>query len=162
MILAQYSSIRQHTFLGFQQFLHAPIWGEEERSSTHVFVYNSGTFCHMCRFVKPPTGSRWGTVVPPQRNVLIVQSPARAAPAQRLPMGPAWRPRRKDSACSVGHPGFIPGQGRSPGEGSGNSLQYSCLGNPMDGGAWWAAVHGAAESHTAEQLTLSALVVSSH
>jgi len=38
--------------------------------------------------------------------------------------------------------GLIPGLGRSPGEGNGNPLQYSCLGNPMDRGAWWATVHG--------------------
>ena len=44
--------------------------------------------------------------------------------------------------------GSIPEWGRSPGEGNGNPLQYSCLENPMDGGAWWAAVHGVAESWT--------------
>ena len=44
--------------------------------------------------------------------------------------------------------GSIPGLGRSSRVGNGNSLQYSCLENPMDGGAWWAAVHGAAESQT--------------
>ena len=43
----------------------------------------------------------------------------------------------KASAYGVGDPGSIPGSGRSPGEGKGNPLQYSCLGNPMDGGAWW-------------------------
>ena len=42
----------------------------------------------------------------------------------------------KASACKVGDPGSIPGSGRSPGEGNGNPLQYSCLENPMDGGAW--------------------------
>ena len=42
----------------------------------------------------------------------------------------------KASAYSVGDPGSIPGPGRSPGEGNGNPLQYSCLENPMDGGAW--------------------------
>ena len=42
----------------------------------------------------------------------------------------------------------IPGSGRSPGGGNGNPLQYSCLGNPMDRGAWWATVHGAAKSQT--------------
>ena len=42
--------------------------------------------------------------------------------------------------------GSIPGLGRSPGEGNGNPLQYSCLENPMDGGAWWATVHGVAKS----------------
>ena len=48
----------------------------------------------------------------------------------------------------MGDAGLIPGLGRSPGEGNGNPLQYSCLGNPMDGGAWWAVVHGAAKSWT--------------
>ena len=42
--------------------------------------------------------------------------------------------------------GSIPGLGRSPGEENGNLLQHSCLGNPMDRGAWWAIVHGAAKS----------------
>ena len=48
----------------------------------------------------------------------------------------------KESACNAGDLGSIPGLGRSSGEGNGNSLQYSCLGNPMDSGAWWAVVHG--------------------
>ena len=52
------------------------------------------------------------------------------------------------SACNVGDMGSIPGLGRSPGEGNGNPLQYSCLENPMDGGAWRAAVHGVAKSRT--------------
>ena len=43
---------------------------------------------------------------------------------------------------------LIPGSGRSPGEGSGHPLQYSCLGNPVDRGAWWATVHGAAKSRS--------------
>ena len=42
----------------------------------------------------------------------------------------------KASACNAGDPGLIPGSGRSPGEGNGNSFQYPCLENPMDGGAW--------------------------
>ena len=54
----------------------------------------------------------------------------------------------KESACSVGDPGSISGLGRSPGEGHGNPLQYSCLGNPIDGGPWWAAVHGVTKSRT--------------
>ena len=54
----------------------------------------------------------------------------------------------KASACSVGDLGSIPGSGRSPGEGNGNPLQYSCLENPIDGGAWWATVHGVAKSWT--------------
>ena len=54
----------------------------------------------------------------------------------------------KASAYNVGNLGSIPGSGRSPGEGNGNPLQYSCLENPMDGGAWWAKVHGVAKSWT--------------
>ena len=54
----------------------------------------------------------------------------------------------KAPAYNVGDPGSIPGSGRSPGEGNGNPLQYSCLDNPMDGGAWWATVHRVAESRT--------------
>ena len=52
----------------------------------------------------------------------------------------------KASAWSLGDSGSIPESGRSPREGSGNPLQHSCLKNPMDGGAWWAAVHGVAQS----------------
>ena len=48
----------------------------------------------------------------------------------------------KESACNAGDPDSIPGSGRSPGEGNGNPLQYSCLENPMDGGAWPITVHG--------------------
>ena len=52
----------------------------------------------------------------------------------------------KESACNMGDLGLIPGSERSPGEGNGNLLQYSCLENPMDGGAWWAPIHGVAKS----------------
>ena len=54
----------------------------------------------------------------------------------------------KESACSAGDPGLIPGFGRSPGEGNGYPLQYSCLENPTDRGAWRATVHGVAKSRT--------------
>ena len=48
----------------------------------------------------------------------------------------------KNLPANTGDTGSIPGSGRSPGEGNGNSLQYSCLGNPMDREVWWATVHG--------------------
>ena len=54
----------------------------------------------------------------------------------------------KASVCNAEDPGSIPGLGRSPGEGNGSPLQYSCLENPMDLGAWWATVHGVAKSQT--------------
>ena len=54
----------------------------------------------------------------------------------------------KASASDAGDPGSIPGLGRSPGEGSGNPLQYSCLENPMDREAWLATVHRVAKSRT--------------
>ena len=54
----------------------------------------------------------------------------------------------KASAYDAGDLGSIPGSGRPPGEGNGNPLQYSCMENPMDGGAWWATVHGVAKSRT--------------
>ena len=59
----------------------------------------------------------------------------------------------KEFACNVGDPGSIPGSERSPGGGHGNPLQYSCLRNSMDRGAWWATVMGCKESDTTRQLT---------
>ena len=52
----------------------------------------------------------------------------------------------KESACNVGDPGSIPGLGKSPGEGNGNPLQYSCLENPVNRAAWQATVHGVEKS----------------
>ena len=54
----------------------------------------------------------------------------------------------KASACNAEDLGSVPGSGRYPGEGNSNPLQYSCLENPMDRGAWWATVHGVAKSRT--------------
>ena len=62
----------------------------------------------------------------------------------------------KESAGSAGDLGSIPGSGRSPGVGNGHPLQYSCLENSMDRGAWWTTVHGVTkEPDTTERLTLS-------
>ena len=63
-------------------------------------------------------------------------------------MGLLWWLSSKESACNVGDKGSIPGSGRSPGGGHGNPLQYSCLENFMDRGAWQATVHRVAKNQT--------------
>ena len=69
-------------------------------------------------------------------------------PQPSIHMGLPGGSDNRESACNAGELGSIPGSGRSPGEGNGNPLQYSCLENPMDAGAWWAIVHGVAKSRT--------------
>ena len=64
---------------------------------------------------------------------------------------PRWL-NGKESTCIAGDMGLIPELGRSPGKGNGNPLQYSCLGNPLGRGAWWAIVHEVAESDMTERL----------
>ena len=59
-----------------------------------------------------------------------------------------WWLSSKEPACQAGDMGLVPGPRRPLGEGNGNQLQYSCLGNPMDRGAWWATIHGAIKSLT--------------
>jgi len=68
-------------------------------------------------------------------------------PLRTLTEGLRWR-LREESACSVGDPASIPESGKSPVEGNGNPVQYSCVENPMDRGVWWTAVHGVAKSWT--------------
>ena len=63
-------------------------------------------------------------------------------------MGFLGRSAVKNLPTNVGDVGSIPESGRSPGEGNGNLLQYSCLGNPMDRGPWRTTVHGVAKSRT--------------
>ena len=89
--------------------------------------------------------SLWRTQVGELR--CLFQTPNPSFPHNLL----LWQPQvhfGKASAYNVGDLGSIPGLGRSPGEGNGNLLQYSCLEKPMDGGAWWAIVHGVAKSRT--------------
>jgi len=62
--------------------------------------------------------------------------------------GLPWWISSKESTCNAGDVILIPGSGRSPGEVNGNPLQYSCLGNSMERGVWWAIVHGVAKEST--------------
>ena len=59
----------------------------------------------------------------------------------------------KNLPASVGSMGLMPGLGRSPEEGNGSTLHYSCLGNPTEGGAWWATVHGVTEESDRTEAT---------
>ena len=82
-----------------------------------------------------PRSSQWGA----KKNPLV--SPAGFSVALEVKSLPASTQDERDA-------GSIPGSGRSPGEGNGNSFQYSRLENPMDRGAWWATVHEVTESRT--------------
>ena len=62
------------------------------------------------------------------------------------------------NAGNIKDSGLIPGSGRGPGGGNGNPLQYSCLENPMDRGAWWATVHGVPKSGTTERFSTQHIV----
>ena len=80
-------------------------------------------------------------------NVLVAQSCRLFATPSTIAGLPGGS-EVKASACNAGDQGSIPGLGRSPGEGNGNPLQYSCLENPTDRGAWRATVHRVAKSWT--------------
>ena len=74
--------------------------------------------------------------------------------------GLPWWLSDKNPPVSAGDPGLIPGVGRSPREGNGNPLQYSCLGNPTDRGAWRATVHRVTEEEdTTEQLNNNCMYI---
>ena len=77
---------------------------------------------------------RW-CLWPPEQHFLALQGPTTLGGSDG-----------DESACNAGELGSIPGLRRSPEEGNGNPLQYSCLENPMDRGAWGATVHGVAQS----------------
>ena len=85
---------------------------------------------------------------------LYFSSSPEATSTMDLAMGFPGGSDGKETACNAGDSGSIPGLGRSPGEGNGNPLQYSCLGNPMDRRAWRATVHGVTKSWARPLFTL--------
>ena len=95
-------------------------------------------------------GNRWGNIGNSVRHYLFgaPKSLQIVTAAMKLKDAYSGGSEVKASACTAGNPGSIPGSGRYPGEGNGNPLQYSCLGNPMDAGAWRPTVHGVAKSRT--------------
>ena len=101
------------------------------------------TFISTPHLVQPLTSSPTPTNFPSRKDNSLLrtsQSPEKGG----FPGGSDG----KESVCNAGDLSSIPGLGRSPGEGNGYSLQYSCLDNPMDRGAWWATVHGVTKSWT--------------
>ena len=78
----------------------------------------------------------------------MLEIPGTGITGKYLMLGNPWWLSGKEFACNAEDASSIPGSGRYPGGGKGNPVHYSCLGNPMDRGAWWATVHGAAKSQT--------------
>ena len=84
---------------------------------------------------------------PGSQQTFLAVSPGHWEIQETTPPPPQWL-GVKESSCNTRDTGSISGSGGSPGGGNGNPLQYSCLENPMDRGAWWATVHGVTKSQT--------------
>ena len=118
----------------------------------HVQVHSSLLPCKVTCSHLPPAGSS-GTRPTLRQNFALEGIKHDYVLINELYKTKAGGSDGKESACDAGDPGSFPGSGRSPREGNGNPLQYSCRENSMDGGAWRATVHGVTESDTTEQLT---------
>ena len=121
--------------------------GPEAKSSlevTHLMLFTVSyeQHCALPRASWVPSPWVDEKVAPPLEFLLHL--PSFSFPVFKHLVGFPYGSVCKESACNAGQPGLIPGLGRSPGEGNGNPLQYSCLENPMDRGDWKASVHGVA------------------
>ena len=105
--------------------------------------------CSLCKILKTKSEMCLLCLNPHAWPVVVgvLQMFIRCHPGTALSCGSAVKNLPADPG-DIGDMGSVPGSGRSPGGGNGNWLQYSCLGNLMDRGAWWAIVHGIAKSWT--------------
>ena len=106
----------------------------------------ASTVLNSCCILRAPLRSRNHHHTPTPQE-MIVNRPgvdSQSLLSQAFPHGS----ESKESACNARDPGLTPGLERSPEEGNGYPLQCSCLENPRDGGAWWAAIYGVAQSQT--------------
>ena len=136
-----FASGGQSEYWGFSFSTSPP---SERSGFISMSVYSHCMNCVQTPVHTKPTAHRWlhaeAAIRPPELTYLITKG--------LHPWGFHGGSDGKECACNAGDAGSIPGSGRSPGEGKGCSLQYSCLENPMDRGAWRAAVRGVTESWT--------------
>ena len=126
-----------------------PVGGTREQSSFHTWLRTRSVPTKAFPLVCFSCYSLWSHAkhnLPPTRLKLYLSW--KQLQVTPLLLGRPGGSHSKDSTCNARHPGSIPGSGRPPWEGNGNPLQDSCLKNPMDGGAWWAAVHWVTKSQT--------------
>ena len=123
---------------GWRSLVGCSPWGRKELETTEGLHFHSSLSCigegngnplQYCCLENPRDSGAWWAAV-----YGVAQSWTRLKRLNSMIVG-------KESACSAGDLSSIPGSGRSPGEGNDKPLQYSCLGNPMDRGAWRATVH---------------------
>ena len=124
------------------QFTESHLWSDSHHQlkrfpnfTLYILIQNPRNFPDVSRPKESPSSS---TTTPLFSDI--------EAPCWFLPRASLVAQWVKNPPANAGDIGSIPGSGRSPGEGKGNPLQYACLGNTMDRGAWWATVHGVTES----------------
>ena len=109
------------------------VWEKAKGSSAYTALIRTVLQgCPICKRDCEMEYLKLSTLLPPRESIS----------KERLPR----RLRGKESVCQAEDAGLVLGSGRSAGEGNGNSLQDSCLGNPMDREAWWATVHGVSKN----------------